>query len=435
VNEPVGIDDLNVYGGTLSVDFSAIAAARARPARELDAVGFERRSVTPPYEDPVTLAVNAAWPLVEELGPAAFELLIVATESGLDFGKPLSSYVHRYLGLAPRCRNLEVKHACYGGTAAVQLAAAWVRSGEVPGGRALVVMTDTARRHFGDPAELTAGSGAVAVTVTARPRVLEIEPGSGYASREVYDVARPTFIDEWGDPVLSLAAYFDLVEEAWAGYQRARMDAATDAATNPATNAATSPATNPTTDPATNPGRFRYLLYHTPLEGLVRQAHSLLLEAGVTSSGNGGDGSFEQMVRPALGYARQLGNIYSGSVYCLLAGLVDGVSDLTAGTPVGVCSYGSGSCAEFYCGRIGAGARETVGRHRIGEHLAERFNVDVGQYERLVLEAERMTVMPDIEPALDAVPGHFERSYQGRRRLVLQRSRGHHRHYAWCDRP
>jgi 3-hydroxy-3-methylglutaryl CoA synthase len=404
VNEPAGIDDLNVYGSTLSVEFAAIATARARPARELDAVGFERRSITPPYEDPVTLAVNAAWPLVEELGPAAFELLIVATESGLDFGKPLSSYVHRYLGLAPRCRNLEVK--------------AWVRSGEVPGGRALVVMTDTARRHFGDPAELTAGSGAVAVTVTARPRVLEIEPGSGYASREVYDVARPTFIDEWGDPVLSVAAYFDLVEEAWAGYQRARTDAATGAAT----------------DAATNPGRFRYLLYHTPLEGLVRQAHALLLEAGVTSSGNGGDGSFEQMVRPALGYARQLGNIYSGSVYCLLAGLVDGVSDLAPGTPVGVCSYGSGSCAEFYGGRIGAGARETVGRHRIGEHLAERFNVDVAQYERLVLEAERMTVSPDLEPALNAIPGHFERSYQGRRRLVLQRSRGHHRHYAWCDR-
>jgi 3-hydroxy-3-methylglutaryl CoA synthase len=101
---------------------------------------------------------------------------------------------------------------------------------------------------------------------------------------------------------------------------------------------------------------------------------------------------------------------------------------------VGVCSYGSGSCAEFYGGRIGAGARETVGRHRIGEHLAERFDVDVGQYERLVLEAERMTVSPDVEPALDAIPGHFERSYQGRRRLVLQRSRGHHRHYAWCDR-
>jgi 3-hydroxy-3-methylglutaryl CoA synthase len=410
VSEPAGIDDLNVYGSTLAVEFAAIAGARARPARELEAVGFERRSITPPYEDPVTLAVNAAWPLVEDLGPDAFELLIVATESGLDFGKPLSAYVHRYLGLAPRCRNLEVKHACYGGTAAIQLASAWVRSGEVPGGRALVVMTDTARRHFGDPAELTAGSGAVAVTVTARPRVLEIEPGSGYASREVYDVARPTSIDEWGDPVLSLAAYFDLVEEAWAGYRHGRAD-------------------------ATNMGRFRYLLYHTPLVGLIRQAHALLLEAGMTCAGTGADGSFDHMVRPALAYARQLGNIYSGSVYCLLAGLVDGVTDLTPGTTVGICSYGSGSCAEFYGGRIGAGAREAVGRHRIGEHLAERVSVDVAQYERLVLEAERITVSADVEPSLDAVPGHFERSYRGRRRLVLQRTRGHHRHYAWCDRP
>src|ERR1041384_1942559 len=109
--QPVGIDDLNVYGSTLSIDHASVGAARGPSEKELRLVDFTRRSVTPPYEDAVTLAVNAAHPLVESAGRDAFELLIVATESGVDFGKPLSAYVHQYLGLPTRCRNVELKHA------------------------------------------------------------------------------------------------------------------------------------------------------------------------------------------------------------------------------------------------------------------------------------------------------------------------------------
>src|SRR5512134_127817 len=118
----VGIDDINIYGSTLAIDHAAIASARGLSEKELLAVEFERRSVTPPYEDTVTLGVNAAQPLVDAAGREAFELVIVATESGVDYGKPLSAYVHHHLGLGTRCRNFEVKHACYAGTAAVQLA-------------------------------------------------------------------------------------------------------------------------------------------------------------------------------------------------------------------------------------------------------------------------------------------------------------------------
>ena len=406
----VGIDDLNVDGSTLAVEFSAIAAARGLSQKELGAVEFVRRSVTPPYEDPVTLAVNAARPLVDAAGRDCFELLIVASESSVDYGKPLSAYVHRHLGLDARCRNLEVKHACYGGTAAIQLAAGWVRSGEAPGKKALVVMTDLARRHFCDPAELTAGSGAVAVVVAAEPRILEIEPGSGYASREVYDVARPTATDEWGDAVLSLAAYLDLAETTWASYRQAtRTAVAVDE-------------------------RFRYLLYHTPLVSLVQQAHGLLLEADhddVTPYAI--RSSFDRMVRPALGYARELANIYSGSVYCVLAGLLDGAVDLAPGTRIGIFSYGSGSCAELYGGRIAEHACPTVARQRIAEHLANRVTVDVDRYEWLVREGERMLVARDYEPPGDFVPGHVARSGAGQERLVLSRIENYHRSYAWSN--
>ncbi len=187
---PAGIDDLNVYGSSLQLRVADLAVARGFTARELQATQFDARSVTPPYEDPVTLAVNAAMPIVAQIDPDGVELLIVATESSFDYGKPISTYVHRHLGLHARCRKLEVKHACYGGTAALQLALSWVRM-QAGDRKALVVMTDVARRHFRDPAELTAGTGAVALLVSRHPRVLAVEEASGYACKEVYDVARP----------------------------------------------------------------------------------------------------------------------------------------------------------------------------------------------------------------------------------------------------
>ncbi len=98
----VGIDDLNLYASTLSVEAREIGDARGTSQRDLAKFKLLRRALPPAYEDPVTLAVNAARPIVEQAGRDAFELLIVATESGIDYGKPLSSYVHRYLDLRSR---------------------------------------------------------------------------------------------------------------------------------------------------------------------------------------------------------------------------------------------------------------------------------------------------------------------------------------------
>lgn len=406
---PVGIDDLNVFGGVAAVELADIAAARGLSDKELRAVQFVRRSVTLPFEDPVTLAVNAAKRVVDAAGPGCFELLIVATETGLDFGKPLSSYVHRHLGLSSRCRNLETKHACYGGTAALQLAAAWVRSSGDPNKRALVIMTDIARRHFNDPAELTAGSGAVAVSVSCEPRVLELDEASGYACKEVYDVARPTPTGEWGDPVLSLGAYLDLLEMAWENYQAAHESS------------------------LSLERHFRYMLYHTPLVSLVRQAHGILLEAGDDDvSPERASESFDRMVRPALSYARELANTYSGSLYTLLAGLIDSVPGVEAGTHVGLYSYGSGSAAELFGGTIRDGARATLAAHRIGERLAERRIVSVADYEALVRETDRCLTADHYQPIRDFIPGAYEERYRGHGLLLLEEITNHRRTYRWC---
>ena len=56
--------------------------------------------------------VNAAKPIIDRLTEAEkdrIELLITCSESGIDFGKSLSTYIHDYLGLNRNCRLFELK--------------------------------------------------------------------------------------------------------------------------------------------------------------------------------------------------------------------------------------------------------------------------------------------------------------------------------------
>jgi 3-hydroxy-3-methylglutaryl CoA synthase len=344
---------------------------------------------------------------VEAAGRDAFELLIVATESGFDYGKPLSSYVHRHLGLTSRCRNLEAKHACYGGTASLQLACAWVRSEAAPGKKALVVTTDVPGNQFGQPAELTPGTGAVALSVSAEPRVLALDLASGYAAREVYDTARPTATGHWVDEVLSLGAYLDLLELSYEHYraQRGGVPLAED---------------------------LDYVVYHMPLESLVRKAHEILLaESGAVASDNGDAGyGFDRMVSPSLRYCEETGNIFSGTLYAGLAALIDSEPAPRPGARVGMYSYGSGSCAEFFAGTLGAEARSVVGGRRIGAHLAARRQLSMADYEGIVLERESKALCPDFMPQRDMPAGHFDGAYRGSGLLVLESVKDYYRRYA-----
>ena len=301
-----------------------------------------------------------------------------------------------------------MKHACYAGTAALRLAATWVECN--PERRALVVMTDMARKIFGDPAEPAEGAAAVAVSVSARPRVLSLEPRSGYAAKEVYDVTRPTPTLERANPGLSLGAYLDLLEIATADYreryQVARLQDHCDA-----------------------------ICYHTPLVPLVEQAHRLLVEGDAEAEGKDSDAdavaqSFERLVAPSLRYCREVGNIYGGSLYAALAGRIDADEKLAAGARIGLYSYGSGSCAEFFSGIVAEGAADVVGQRRLAEHLAARMSITVEHYEREVLATEQSLSAADFEPDVAAIPGLYEQAYAGRGLLVLESVQDYYRNYS-----
>lgn len=403
---PVGIDDLNLYSGTLSLDVAEVARARGFDPTLPERQGIVRRALPPAWEDPITLAVNAAKPIVEAAGRDAFELLIVATESSIDYAKPISTYVHRHLGLQTRCRNFEMKHACYGGAAALQMATAWVRSGVAPGKKALVIASDMGRKYFDHPVEMVKGAGAVAISVGENPRILSIDRRSGYASREVNDTSRPTPLMETGNPELSLAAYLDLLEMAWGEYRGSDdIDVERD---------------------------FAAVLYHTPFAGLVRQAHGVLMEASNPDADTAAiEASFQRMVAPGFSYCREIGNIYTGALFAAMVGFLDSPTAPPPGSRVALFAYGSGSCAEFFSGTVESGARELLAAKGIGKRIAGRRAATMGEYEHATNAMVASLTEQHFEPDLAQPEGFYDAAYRGRELLVLEGVRDYYRQYKW----
>lgn len=141
----VGIEAINFYGGSVYVDIHELFNSRELDDKRYDNLMMYKKSVGLPWEDPVTNGVNAAKPIIDALTSnekESIELVVTSSESELDFGKSMSTYIHDYLELSKTCRLFEVKQACFGGTAAFDVAVSFIKSGISPGAKVLVIATD-----------------------------------------------------------------------------------------------------------------------------------------------------------------------------------------------------------------------------------------------------------------------------------------------------
>jgi hydroxymethylglutaryl-CoA synthase len=403
----VGIEKIEGYTSRLSLELEDLAVARrmdrSYPQERLMAA---RRSVLPPFEDAVTLAVNAARRLLQGVDTSSIGLLVVATESGVDFGKPVSTWVHRFCELPARCRNFEVKHACYGGTAALNVAASWVASRQSPGKKALVISADHSRNHVGSRIEFISGGGAIAMLVSDEPAVLALDLGqSGLWSYEIADTFRPSPTAEEGNSQESLYSYLDALEESFAAYEAIHGDL----------------------DPRNH---FRRQIYHTPFPGMALQAHRALLGRYELSKSEVHE-DFEARVAPTLWISQEVGGTYSASVFVNLLALLNWDRGLREGDRLGVFSYGSGCQAEFFSGTLGPAAVSQVRSLDWEGHLSSRSPLSVETYE--ALEAARESLIHErTAPALTPVgQSVFEPAYEGRGLLILDRLEDYRRHYRW----
>ena len=62
---PVGIEAINLYGGSAFVDVMQLAAHRKLDTARFDNLLMKQKSVALPFEDPVSFAINAAKPIIK----------------------------------------------------------------------------------------------------------------------------------------------------------------------------------------------------------------------------------------------------------------------------------------------------------------------------------------------------------------------------------
>ncbi|GJM07040.1 MAG: polyketide biosynthesis 3-hydroxy-3-methylglutaryl-ACP synthase PksG [marine bacterium B5-7] len=416
----VGIESMNIFGGTAYINIDELSEFRQLDTTRSENLLMKEKTVSLPFEDPITFGVNAAKPIIDKLTETEknqIGLVIACTESGIDFGKSITSYIHHYLALSKNCRFFEIKQACYSGTAGFQMAVNFILSQTAPGAKALVIATDISRFMVVEEseainmawsfAEPSSGAGAVALLVSDKPEIFEVDVGAnGYYGHEVMDTCRPVPDSEAGDSDLSLMSYLDCCEQAFLAYKNKVRDI----------------------DYRTT---FNYLAFHTPFGGMVRGAHRTIMRKMFKASADEIETDFLARVMPGLLYCQRVGNIMGGTIFLSLASTIEN-ADFFSPMRIGLFSYGSGCCSEFYSGTVSPEGKEKLSGMQIKQGLDLRHRLSISEYEK-VLQYSHCVKFGTRNVSLDRefIPGIMPDTNLSSPKLYLKEISEFHRRYVW----
>ena len=345
----IGIDQMAFATTPYYIELSDLAAARGvDPNKFKIGIGQDRQAVVPPTQDMVTLGAAAAKKLPKN-ALRRVTTLITATESGIDNSKASGIYIKRLLKLNDYIRVVETKEACYSATAALQFARGLVALN--PEETVLVIASDVARYGLKTPGEVTQGAGAVAMLVTKNPHVLAIEPVSASYTKDIMDFWRPLFAAEAHvDGKYSNQVYVDFFLKTYQRYIQITGRTLAD---------------------------FAAIAFHLPYTKMGKKGLEGLL--------NNDQSPVAQRLRKNLTaeqqFSRQVGNLYTGSLYLGLMSLLQN-GDVQTGERIGLFSYGSGAEGEFYSGILQPDYQEHIDGH-LHDELQNRQQLTIDQYEHL----------------------------------------------------
>ncbi len=372
----VGIDRISFATPHYYLNLTDLANARGiDPNKFTIGIGQSEQSVPPNHQDIVTLAAEAARPLLPHIDSNRLKMLIVGTESGVDASKSSALYVQNLLKLTPWVRCVEVKEACYGGTAALMMACDYVRAHAEKDPQVLVIAADIARYGLNTPGEVTQGAGAVAMLVSANPHVLEINDDSVVKSADIQDFWRPVYQDTaLARGKFSTEQYIQFFCDVWKEY----------CAQN-----------------SCNFNDFAGLCFHLPYTKMGLKALKAAMDSCADSCADSCDNSnLSESSRKRLlsryetstKYSRRVGNIYTGSLYLGLLSLLEldevacensELPALKSGDKIGLFSYGSGAVGEFFSATLVPGFKDALLTKEHADMLDSRVRLSVADYEAM----------------------------------------------------
>lgn len=373
----VGILGIEVYTPSTYISQSELEEhSGVSKGRYTIGLGQEGMGLCGDREDVNSLALTVVHSLLEKynISPEEVGRLEIGTETLTDKSKSTKTHLLPLFHPNTDIEGATIINACYGGTAALLNAFAWVESDGWDGRFAIVVAADIAVYEKG-PARPTGGAGAVAVLV-GRDAFLTFDPRERVAFAEhVWDFYKPDSSVEYPtvDGALSQVCYYRALDDCYMRFA-AKMEKLHGKT-------------------LFNANAPDYFVFHSPYNKLVQKSYGrmFLLDAvrrhqsNMTEeekkNGNGGgddplreweskelpetyaDKQLEKVLKTVsaesfkkrLGdanYASQhVGNTYTASVFLGLASLIDragGRGDLTPGRSIVLFSYGSGALASMY---------------------------------------------------------------------------------------
>ena len=341
----IGIDKIGFYAPNQYIEMTELALWRGvDPGKYTIGLGQDQMAIPFPSQDTVTLAANAAYNILTEEDKKNIDLVLFATESGLDFSKALSLYIVDLLDLPNKVRSIELKEACYAGTAALQLAKAHVAL--YPNKKVLILTSDISRYGLNTSGEPTQGAGATAMLISQNPRILRLDEVSSYHSEDVQDFWRPYYSD---------VAFVD------GKYSNEQYQRFFDITYN---------------DYLASTGRtledFKALCFHIPYTKIGLKALRSIADEETHPE------LFENY-KLSTAFNRRVGNVYTGSLYLSLISLLDS-KVLSPNDRIGFYSYGSGSIGEFFSGTLVENYQDHLieGMDKV---LDARVKIDLESYE------------------------------------------------------
>ncbi|CAM3086430.1 hydroxymethylglutaryl-CoA synthase [Lactobacillus bombicola] len=370
----VGIDQIGFYTPNKYVDMLDLAHARGvEPNKYLIGIGQSKMSVADQSQDAVSMGINATLSYINKVDLEQVGLLIMGTESGVDQSKSASLFVKSALKLPPEVRTFEIKEACFGMTAGIMVARDYVRLH--PEHSAIVIGSDIARYGLKTGGEVTQGAGSVSVLIKANPRILALTSGHSAYSADINDFWRPNnSAVALVDGKYSTEVYLDFFQRTFQAYKSKQKMTTAD---------------------------FTAILYHLPFVKMGLKANRLAVAEQDAKTKKRLEANFTASTL----YSKQVGNIYTASLYLGLLSLLEN-GTLSAADTIGLFSYGSGAMGEFYAGKVMVNYKQALNKVADEKMIARRQQLTIADYEQIFKQALQLPA-DNIELSSDEASGYW----------------------------
>ena len=345
----IGIDKIGFAAPDYVLDLADLAQARnVDPNKFKIGLLQSEMAVTPVTQDIISLGAKAAEAILTEEDKQTIDMVIVGTESSVDQSKAAAVTIHGLLGIQPFARSIEMKEACYGATAGLSLAKSHISL--FPESKVLVIASDIAKYGVASGGEPTQGAGAVAMLVTANPRILVLNNDNVCQTRDIYDFWRPNY-DKFPrvDGKFSTEQYTDCLTTTFDYYGQKTGKTLKD---------------------------FAAMCLHIPFSKQGLKGLQAIAQDEETLS------RLTERFQEAIVYNKVVGNIYTGSIFLSLLSLLENSRALEAGDQILFYSYGSGAVCEIFSGSLVEGYQNYLEENRL-EQLNERTKLSVEEYEQV----------------------------------------------------